>query len=87
MFPAVGCVTARAKAVATAASTALPPSRSTSAPTREATSLCDTTMPVFERVGTDAADASPATRSADVQADRTTSFRPTDISEPPARGL
>ena len=45
MFPAVGWVTASAKAVATAASTAFPPSRSTPAPTSDAIALCDTTMP------------------------------------------
>ena len=45
MLPAVGCVTARAKAVATAASMALPPARMTSKPTFEPISSCVTTMP------------------------------------------
>ena len=36
MLPAAGCVTASANPVAIAASTALPPARSTSAPAREA---------------------------------------------------
>src|SRR6266540_1357900 len=52
MLPAVGCVTASANAVATVASTAEPPAAITSAPTRDATSLCDATIPRVDRVGT-----------------------------------
>src|SRR3954452_11342631 len=55
MLPAVGWVTASAKAVATAASTAVPPAPITSAPMREAISLCDETMPFCARVGTELA--------------------------------
>src|SRR5262245_58134505 len=51
MLPAVGCVTASAKAVATAASTALPPRRRISAPTSDARALADTTMPFLVRTG------------------------------------
>src|SRR3984957_20041177 len=49
MFPAVGNATARAKAIATAASTALPPDASTSAPTLVASALSVTTMAPAER--------------------------------------
>ena len=59
MLPAVGWVTARAKAVATAASTALPPSHRTSAPTCEAMKFCETTMPLRARAGGAAAEAGP----------------------------
>jgi hypothetical protein len=45
MLPAAGWVTASANAVATAASTALPPAHRTSIPTCEAMKLCDATMP------------------------------------------
>ena len=55
MFPAVGWTTASANAVATAASTAVPPSRMASAPMRDAMSFCEATMAVFARTGTDAA--------------------------------
>src|SRR5881394_771038 len=55
MLPAVGCTTASANAVATAASTAVPPSLMTSAPMRDAVSFCDATMPYFARIGTDPA--------------------------------
>ena len=55
MLPAVGCVTASANAVATAASTAVPPSLMTSAPMREAISLCEATMPFCARIGTELA--------------------------------
>src|SRR5579862_667567 len=48
MLPANGCVTASANAVATAASTALPPFANTDAPASDATSDDDTTRPVFE---------------------------------------
>src|SRR6266581_9670015 len=45
MFPASGQVTASAKAVATAASTAFPPRIITSRPTRDASIDTDTTAP------------------------------------------
>src|SRR5688500_9276850 len=48
MLPAVGCVTASANPVATAASTALPPRRRMSAPTSEAIDDVETTSPVRE---------------------------------------
>src|SRR5258706_604717 len=44
-LPAAGCVTARAKATAMAASTALPPRFIMSTPTLEAISLVEATMP------------------------------------------
>jgi hypothetical protein len=44
MLPASGCTTARVKPTATAASTALPPCRSTSRPTSLAMPLPETTM-------------------------------------------
>lgn len=60
-----GCVTARANAVATAASMALPPDLITCQPTSEAMSLCDTTMPVLARIGAEpACRVSDASRSA-----------------------
>src|SRR5271165_7161401 len=46
-----GSTAARAKAVATTASTALPPALSTSAPTRAAVPLCDATTPPREAAG------------------------------------
>src|SRR5580765_8333915 len=55
MLPAVGWVTASAKAVATTASTAVPPAAITSAPTRDAISLCDATIPFCARIGTEVA--------------------------------
>src|SRR6185295_19330839 len=55
MLPAVGCVTASANAVATAASTAVPPSLIASAPMRDAISFCDTTIPFCARTGTELA--------------------------------
>ncbi len=45
-FPALGNTTAKAKPVATAASTAFPPFLSISAPTLLADCLCETTIPV-----------------------------------------
>ena len=45
IFPAAGHVTAKANAVATAASTALPPPCSTSSPTSLAGADTDTTLP------------------------------------------
>ena len=58
MFPAVGWVTASAKAVATAASTALPPSRSTAPPTSEAMVLWEMTIAFLARTGSAAAKTS-----------------------------
>src|SRR5690606_14534596 len=49
MFPAVGCVTARAKPVAIAASTALPPASRIRAPTSLASVFADTTIPCRAR--------------------------------------
>ena len=49
-LPADGYVTASAKPTATAASMALPPAARTSAPTFEATSERDTTMPAVPRI-------------------------------------
>src|SRR5271168_2098298 len=46
-----GSTAARAKAVATTASTALPPALSTSAPTPAAVPLCDATIPPREETG------------------------------------
>src|SRR5258708_3012363 len=48
MLPALGCVTASAKAVATAASTALPPLASTPAPASQAGAEVQTTIPSFD---------------------------------------
>jgi hypothetical protein len=50
-LPAWGRVTARAKALATAASTALPPRRSTAAPTAAARASWAATMPPLEGIG------------------------------------
>src|SRR5580765_5098936 len=55
MLPALGCTTAKAKAVATAASTAVPPAAITSAPMRDAISFDEETIPFWERVGTELA--------------------------------
>ena len=60
MLPAVGCTTASANAVATAASTAVPPAVITSAPIFDAISFCDATMPFWARVGTDTAERGEA---------------------------
>ncbi len=65
MLPAAGWTTARAKAVATAASTALPPAISTSIPTCEAIAFCDTTMPLRARTGTEPASARRSGRGHD----------------------
>ena len=53
MLPAAGKVTARANAVATAASTADPPACKTSRPTSAATPSEATTMPRLARVGSE----------------------------------
>ena len=51
MLPAVGCVTASANAVATAASMAVPPSRRAWAPISEATAFWETTIALRARGG------------------------------------
>jgi hypothetical protein len=51
MFPAEGCVTAKAIAIAIAASAALPPDWSTFSPTWAALGSWATTMPCFARTG------------------------------------
>src|SRR3954471_17760242 len=51
MLPALGWVTARANAVATAASTAVPPAHRTSMPACDAMKFWETTMPCFARMG------------------------------------
>src|SRR6516162_8059309 len=56
-FPAPGCVTASAKPVATAASTAFPPFFKMSRPTFEATGSTDTTAPFGNDVGPDCGEA------------------------------
>src|SRR5688572_9345307 len=48
MFPALGCVTASAKAVATAASTAFPPFARIAAPTSDAGAEVETTSPALD---------------------------------------
>src|SRR6202022_4451377 len=53
MLPAVGCTTASANAVATAASIAVPPSLMPSAPTFDAIAFLDRTMPPRARTGTE----------------------------------
>src|SRR5437762_11587342 len=55
ILPAVGWTTASANAVATAASTAVPPSLIASAPMRDAVAFCDATMPFWARTGTELA--------------------------------
>src|SRR5216684_2168574 len=72
MLPAVGCTTASANAVATAASTAVPPSLMASAPIRDAISFCEATMPSRARIGTEPARSVMETTA---QATATTSNR------------
>src|SRR5207245_233808 len=60
MLPALGWVTARANAVATAASTALPPSHSASTPAWVARKFWLTTIPLRARAGTVAAERAEA---------------------------
>src|SRR5262245_6017914 len=62
MFPAVGWVTASANAVATAASTAVPPSASASRPIVAAIVLWQATIPSRARVGWEPAEAGTARR-------------------------
>src|SRR4051812_32351243 len=57
MLPALGWVTASAKAVATAASIAVPPAAIISAPIFDAISFCDATIPRWDRIGTELAPA------------------------------
>jgi hypothetical protein len=70
MLPAAGCVTARAKPVATAASTAFPPCCKIDAPTSEAWDEVETTRPVAD--GTPKADSPEVGRAACPAAARTT---------------
>src|SRR4051812_23278450 len=58
MLPALGRVTASAKAVATAASTAFPPLDSTAAPASQAGLEVHTTMPFFEGTPSSGAEIS-----------------------------
>src|SRR5438034_8930136 len=60
MLPAEGWTTASANAVATAASTAFPPSHRTSTPTWEATKFWEATIPLRARAGTEVAAAERA---------------------------
>ena len=64
MLPAVGCVTASANAVATAASIALPPLLMTWNPIWEAMSLCVITIPRRARCGVEPACERERGRSA-----------------------
>src|SRR5262245_27757892 len=65
MLPAVGCVTASANAVATAASMALPPSLITWKPTSDAIALAEITMPRLARYAVEpASTVSDETRTA-----------------------
>ena len=59
MLPALGCVTASANAVATAASTALPPVASTDAPASHAGADVQTTRPSLDGTPRSAAAATP----------------------------
>src|SRR4051812_36422742 len=59
-LPAEGCVTASAKAVATAASTALPPWASTPAPASQDGVETQTTRPSFDGTPRSSADRSAA---------------------------
>src|SRR5215470_9577683 len=63
MFPAAGSTTARANAVATAASTALPPFCKTSTPACEASSSSVATIPCAPRTGSVGHDFSVSARS------------------------
>ncbi len=68
MFPALGCVTASENAVATAASTALPPCASAAAPASEERWCAETTIPRVETISSVGAasgvvHASPAARA------------------------
>src|SRR5688500_13492708 len=60
MLPAVGCVTASANAVATAASTAFPPRCRMLAPTSEAMADVDTTRPVADGTPAESLEGSDA---------------------------
>ena len=63
MLPAKGCVTASANAVATAASTALPPDFSTATPTSVASGSCATTIAWRARTGSRAGAGTTAVRA------------------------
>ena len=62
MLPALGCVTASANAVATAASTAFPPFARTDAPASDAIAEVLITMPAFETTGASGCCAMTARR-------------------------
>src|SRR5205809_3734539 len=77
MLPAEGWVTASANAVATAASTAFPPSHRTSTPTWEATKFWEATIPLRARAGTEVAVAEPAVaRTPTAASNRSLMFSP-----------
>src|SRR5213592_3273740 len=77
MLPAEGWVTASANAVATAASTAFPPSHRTSTPTWEATKFWEATIPLRARAGTEVAAAEPAVaRTPTAASNRSLMFSP-----------
>src|SRR4051812_9964726 len=76
MLPAVGCVTARAKAVATAASTAGPPSFNTSLPIWDAMTLAEITMLLRARTGVELADGSATKTTTTHAASRSSWPRP-----------
>src|SRR5262245_17726632 len=88
MLPAVGCTTASASAVATAASIALPPSLSTSAPICDAIVFAEITMPFFARTGTE--PASTTTRATMETTTASSALRimsgsPSHLGRPPAQ--
>src|SRR5437773_5962172 len=77
MLPAEGWTTASANAVATAASTALPPSHSASTPTWDATKFWEATIPLRARAGTEGAAAEPAVaRTPTAASNRSLMFSP-----------
>src|SRR6476661_8915817 len=76
MLPALGSVTARANAVATAASTALPPFARTAAPASQAGADVQTTRPSFDAIPASgaAAGCSVPPDSASTSAQASTAF-------------
>src|SRR5258708_1435731 len=76
-------MTASAKAVATAASTAVPPAAITSAPMRDAISFCDATMPFWARIGTELAPVASVSATQIAAA----SIRRACVMESSVRGL
>src|SRR5437899_847984 len=79
MLPAEGWVTASANAVATAASTALPPSHRTSTPTWEATKFWEATIPLRARAGTPAAAGPAVARTATAVSSRSLMSFPSSV--------